>query len=152
MAIESLGPDRLGRERFKVAYRIRGREKSKTFYSRREAERFQRQVRAQRTLGQLTDPTGGRRRFGDWSQEFEEGRFVGLSRPSQLREASLLRNHVVPEFGDLQLGAIHRTHVQQWVNELVKKELAPDTVRRIYEILQRILEGAGNSDLIPSSP
>ena len=72
MAIESLGPDRLGRERFKVAYRVRGREKSKTFYSRREAERFQRQVRAQRTLGQLTDPTGGRRRFGDWAQEFED--------------------------------------------------------------------------------
>ena len=58
----------------------------------------------------------------------------------------------MPEFGDVQLGAIHRTHVQRWVNELVKKDLAPDTVRRTYEILQRIMEGALNSDLIPKSP
>jgi len=133
MAIEELGADRLGRARFKVAYRVRGREKSKTFYSRREAERFQRQVRAQRTLGQLADPTGGRTRFGDWAREFEEGRFIGLDEPSQKRDASLLKNHVLTDFGDVQLSAIQRTHVQQWVNRVSKKGLASDTVRRIYE-------------------
>lgn len=152
MAIEELGRDRLGRERFKVAYRVAGREKSKTFYNRREAERFQRQVRAQRTLGQLVDPTGGRRRFGDWAREFEEGRFIRLDKPSQLRDASLLANHVLPSFGDLYLASLHRTQVQQWVNGLVQKGLAPDTVRRVYEIFQRIAEGAVTSDLIPKSP
>jgi integrase len=152
MAIEELGLDRQGRERFKVTYRVARREKSKTFYSRREAERFQRQVRAQRTLGQLVDPTGGRRRFGDWAREFEEGRFIGLDKPTRLRDSSLLNNHVLPSFGDLNLASLHRTQVQRWVNGLVEKGLAPDTVRRVYEIFQRIAEGAVTSDLIPRSP
>src|SRR5690349_18494205 len=116
MAIEEVGTDKQGRQRFKVSYRVGGRERTKTFYNRREAERFQRQVKAKRTLGQLVDSAGGRRRFDSWAREFEEGRFLKLDSPSRARDASLLRNHVLPEFGDMNLESLQRLRVQQWVN------------------------------------
>lgn len=153
MGIEFLGKDHLGRDRFKVRYRVRGKERTRTFYSIREAKRFDKQIMARRSLVQLVDPGAGRRRFGDGAAEFERGRHLKLGQAGRLRDTSLFQNHILPYFDDRPLASIHRTEVQHWVNFLrEQRQLAPATVRRIYEIFVRIMEGAVDSHFIGKSP
>jgi integrase len=75
---------------------------------------------------------------------------VGTS--GRARDASLTANHILPEWANVPMGAIRRTDVQTWVNELVAKGLAVSTVRRVYEIFDRIVTGAVDSRLIRESP
>ncbi|HEV2345206.1 MAG TPA: N-terminal phage integrase SAM-like domain-containing protein [Actinocrinis sp.] len=45
---------------------------------------------------------------------------------------STLRNHVLPAFAHTPVGAITRADVQDWINTLSTKGLAPNTIRQIY--------------------
>lgn len=144
------------KERTVVAYRDpTGRERQKTFTGKRhrtEGRAFMEGVETDKRRGQWADERLARRTFGDWAAEFEQGRFVGVGTSGRARDSSLARNHVLPEWADVQLGAINRSWVQRWVNQLVAKGLAVSTVRRIYEIFARIVGGAVDSGFIRESP
>lgn len=100
------------------------------------------------------DPTKSRTQFQDYARECEErrARALELSESTQLRDASILTKHVLPMFGSMRLGGIRRTHVQGWIDGLIKKGYARDTVRRALEILTRVLADAVENDFIFKNP
>jgi integrase len=61
-------------------------------------------------------------------------------------------NHIVPAFGDREIGSITRSEVQAFVAGLVALGLAPSTVRSIYETLSAALGSAVDDELIEISP
>lgn len=61
------------------------------------------------------------------------------------RETQILRDYVLPEFGEMALDAIRRTHVEAWLVRLLdgaKGKLAPKTVANILGVLSSMLAHA----------
>jgi len=62
-----------------------------------------------------------------------------------------LKNHILPAFGDKEIGRIRHSDIQAWVRRLSER-LAPTTVDRSYRWLAAIFRLAVNDDLIRRSP
>jgi integrase len=63
-----------------------------------------------------------------------------------------MRVHVLPAFGEAQLGNISPLEVQAWVNELALSDLSSSTVHGCYRLLSRVMAAAVRSELIAHSP
>lgn len=137
-------------------YRVRfrtpdGRDRSKTFKRRAEADAFAATVETSKLSGAYTDPSLGKTRFGDWAGQFQASR-INL-RPSTLaRDDAYFRNLILPAFGHLRLAKIHPLQLQQWVSALDADGYAPATVRKAYQLVSAAFDAAVNSDLIPRTP
>jgi integrase len=64
-----------------------------------------------------------------------------------------LRNHVLPTFAHTPVAAITRADVQDWINHLDAKGLAPNTIRQIYRtVFKAIISLALDDELIFRTP
>lgn len=131
-----------------------GRRRAKEFVRKIDAKAFKDGVETDKRRGTWIDPAKGRHRFTDYARTFEERRqrVRRLGGSARLRDTSLLNNHVLPYFGGMVLGEVHRVHVQDFVDQLLKRDYAPDTVRRCYEMLARVFEDAVENEFIGRSP
>jgi len=73
----------------------------------------------------------------------------GLSRNTQELYQSILRTHLLPAFGSVQLQALSAQSVQDFVNTLYAKSLSDTTIKRIFSLLHAILQAAVRADQIP---
>lgn len=145
--VEKRGPNR-----WRARYRgPDGRERSKTFAKKVDAERWVRAREVSKDTGDWIDPRLGRRLFVEWVKEYEST-ITGL-RPSTLaRDDSYMRNHVIPTFGRTQLGAIDAMSVRTWIAKLEAKGLAPATVQKCHQVLSKAMQAAVAVELIKSNP
>ncbi len=127
-----------------------GREYSRTFNTKREAQAFDARERADRSRGGWVDPRKSATTFDELATEW-----IGASpakRPSAwARDESIIRLHLRPTLGRRPLATITRRDVQALVNAWSAKR-APRTVRRQYGVLRAILNAAVANDLIARSP
>src|SRR6266852_4752694 len=143
---------RRGKDRWRARYLDpEGRERSKTFTRRIDAERFLATVDADLVRGEWIDPRLGQKTFGQWVEEFESSR-VDLEATTRAQHAACLRNHLLPCFGNKRLAAITEMQVRGFVTELVNQNLAASTVTKSLRILSQILKAAVRNRLIPSNP
>lgn len=146
-----------GTAKFSKRYHVRfrdpsGRQREQVFRTLKEAEAFQRVNDFELLSGSWIDPVKGKITFGKWWEEkYWPGR-VDLRPSSKARDESYYRNHVEPEFGDVQIGRIDHEMVVAWVAELSAKGLAPATVHKAHQVLSRAMRTAVKSKRIPSSP
>ena len=80
-----------------------GKERSKNFARKVDAEKYLHTVEVQKIRGEWTDPAAGKTRFGDWAIQ------VDATRPNRrdstrARDSSYLRNLILPTFGDAETG------------------------------------------------
>lgn len=67
--------------------------------------------------------------------------------------AQLLRNHVLPFFGEMPVGKVTKTTVRTWLNEMAEKGASPSVTRNAYRtLLKPILDTAVEQNLIRSNP
>jgi integrase len=66
--------------------------------------------------------------------------------------ASILNGHVLPEFGARPIGRIDSAAIQAFVNSKAASELAPNTVRRIYDVVRNVLRVAVERRYIATNP
>ena len=128
-----------------------GRGRSKSFRTKGEARAFLTHVESSKQTGSWIDPQRARIRFSVWAEE-ERKTWADLRPATRARADSLMRSHVLPEFGDAPLGSITPLGVQAWVNELVVQDLSSSTVHGCYRLLSRVMSAAVRSELIPHSP
>ena len=128
-----------------------GRERSRTFPRKVDAERFLATVDADLVRREWVDPRLGKKTFREWADEFESSR-VDLEATTQAQHAAYLRNHLLPRFGDQSLAAITEMQVRAFVAQLVKDGLAPATVTKNLRILSQILKAAVRNPLISDNP
>ncbi len=133
--------------RYRARYRTEdGREHSKTFDRKRDAERYLDEINSQLHRGEWISPDDRRTTLADYA-----GRWVELQqwRPqSRDRQASLLALHVLPTFGDRRLGSIRPSEVRAWMAGLPSAPTANASLR----LLSSILKAATHDRLIPHSP
>lgn len=143
---------RRGRDRWRARYiGPDGRERSKTFRRRVDAERFLATVEAGKLRGEWIDPRLGRRTFGEWAAQFEASR-VNLERTTRAQREVALRTHILPWFGDRPLGSITEMDVRAFLGELLRSGMAPSYATKHLRILSQILKAAVRNQLVPRNP
>ncbi len=128
-----------------------GKERSRRFPTRREAQAFLERTGADQQRGEWRDPQGAKVLMADWVDAWW-ATTVNLRPSSRARDEAYIRNHVLPAFGELTLGAITQLDVRAWVAELAAAGRAPATVQKAYQTLSKILRGAVDAGLIAQSP
>ena len=140
----------------KVSYRARyrdpaGRERSKSFARKADAERWLAEVEHAKTRGLWTDPRLGRIRFADWLTAWW-ATTTNLRPTTRARDETLRRRHALPRFGQLPLAAIGQLEVRSWVAQLSAEGLAPATVVKAYQLLGKVLAAAVDAGYLAQSP
>lgn len=140
-----------GVRRYEVRLRdTSGREYSRTFRTRKEAEQFQATEKADRARGNWIDPRRTATKFRDVAAEWQECN--PAKKPSTIaRDANMLRLHILPAIGDLPIGSISPVDVQRMVNSWVDKH-RPRTVLRQYSVARAVFSYAVDTDRIGRSP
>lgn len=75
-----------------------------------------------------------------------------ISNTAYAKSDSLYRNHILPAFGEMQLSAIMRQDIQDFVNELAAEGYSMETMKPIKGLLSSILKTAAGDRLIPFNP
>jgi integrase len=140
----------------KVSYRARyrdpaGREHSKTFTRRVDAERFVVEVEHAKSRGAWVDPTLGRITFAAWLDQWW-ATTTNLRQSTQARDQASLRVHAIPRFGRMPLAAIRQIQVRAWVAELAGQGLKPATVVKAYQLFGKVMAAAVDAGIIAQSP
>ena len=143
--------NRSGQRRYEVRLRgPDGREQSRTFRTKKEAEHFQATQRADLARGSWIDPRGGDRTFAVWAEEWLASD-PAKSPGAWVRDSSILRTHLLGPLGSRRLASIGRQDVQALVTRW-SRQSRPRTVRRQYDTLRAILNAAVAADLLVRSP
>jgi integrase len=140
----------------KVSYRARyrdpaGRERSKSFGRKVDAERWLTETEHAKTQGSWTDPALGRVRFADWLAAWW-ATTTNLRPATRARDETLLRLYAVPRFGDMPLAAISQLEVRAWVADLSARGFAPATVTKAYQLLGKVLAAAVDAGYLAQTP
>jgi transposase len=112
---------RNGRLTYRVRYRDPdGRERSRLFTRKGDAEQFLTDTEARLLSGTWIDPRRSRRRFGSWADGWWQGWAARPRRSPATSEAaeSHLRLHLRPYFNTRPLGSISVLMVQRWQDTL----------------------------------
>jgi integrase len=143
---------RNGTVRYRARYRDpAGRERSKSFDRKVDAERWLAEMEHTKSRGLWTDPSLGRVRFADWLTAWW-ATTTNLRPSTQARDEMALRLYAVPQFGDMPLAAISQLEVRAWVTELSARGLAPATVVKAYQLLGKVLAAAVDAGYLAQTP
>jgi Phage integrase, N-terminal SAM-like domain len=126
-----------------------GRQKAKTFRTKKEASAFLAEIEAAINQGAYVDPHAGRMRFGNYAQCWLAAR--NDERTTVARDTSIMRNHVLPRWGSVPLGKIDHLAVQRWVTELGER-LSAATVAECYRLTAGVLRSVRRDRLIGVDP
>ena len=150
------GCQKCGGRESKVAYRARyidpaGRERSKSFPRKVDAERFLTTTESGKLHGTWTDPALGKVTLAAWLETWWTTA-ADLRPSTQARDHSYFDSLVLPRFGATPLAAITQPAVQAWVAELSARGFKPATVVKAYQLLARTMTAAVNADMLARSP
>jgi len=127
---------------WRVRYRTpSGRELSKTFIKKVDAEKFLATVEADMARGDWVDPTLGRVTLDEWSQRWLASK-RRIKPKTRAGYESLLSSRILPTFGDLAINRIDRESVEAWVTDMLDEGLSASRVKQAYLVLGAMMKAA----------
>jgi len=144
--------DRNGAVRYVARYvDPTGRERSKSFTRRVDAQKYLTEIQAAKLRGIWVDPAHGRVRFAAWFEE-RWATTVNLRPKTRTRNEMVFRLYVLPRFGAVPLDAITQREVRAWVTSLTGRDLAPATVHKAYQLFAKTMAAAVDSGMLVQTP
>jgi len=142
--------DKTPEGRYRAYYRDpSGKQHSKTFRIKKDATAFVAEVETSKARGSFVSPHAGRTLFSDhaarWIQSWN------TEATTTARDHSVMRTHVLPQWGTWQLAKIDHLAVQTWVTELGRSR-SRATVAECYRLTAAVLRSAVRNRLIPFNP
>lgn len=132
---------------FRVSWRERGRQRTRRFATRKEAEVFIGDLaRGQRA----TDAS--RLTLSDWLERWMTGHGVAWEPRTRRDRADFIDRLIEPHLGPLRLSEIGRSDVRQWRAELLREGKSAYTADRAVTVLSAALGAAVDDDLLPANP
>jgi integrase len=145
-----------------------GRERSKRFDRKVDAENWLAVNGADIARGGWIDPVAGRIKFADWSEQWK-GTLTGLRQSTRIRDLDYLDRYLLPTFGQIALSSIDHMAVASWLAGLTttgptpwwdpieqpdrkRKPVSPATAVKALQILRKILATAVRAGKIASNP
>jgi integrase len=131
-----------GRPRWRGRYRDQsGRERSKSFARKVDAERFLVSVEDAKLRGAYVDPAAGKISFGEWAERWYLA--TAHLKPSTRHDYRMLLDHqILPVFGDWSLGSIDTLAVKEWRAGLLADGLSPKRAGKALQVLSQVLGSA----------
>jgi integrase len=128
-----------------------GKEHSRHFPRKVDAERWEAASRSAITRGDWTDPARAKVTVGIWAAQWLEAQ-VQLKPTTRARHGVALRRQVLPTWGNMPLSAISYAEVSAWVQRLTASGLAPATVRYAHRVFSMIMGHAVRDGRISRNP
>lgn len=128
-----------------------GKERGRSFSTKREAELFLARQSADIQRGDYLDPRLARTTFGEWAEEWL-ATTVHLKPKTQVSYESILRSRVLPVFGNARIAAIEQVDVRRFVAQLDKAGDQPGTIRNTFNVLRLVMGTAVGSGAIRANP
>jgi len=126
-----------------------GRQRSKNFATKRAARDFLAELQGSLSHGQYVDPQAGRTCFAVHVAGWMNSR--NTEGTTAARDESVMRTHVLPQWGSWSLGKIDHAAVQAWVSDLGKRRSA-EVVAKCYQLTAAVLRSAVRNRLIAFNP
>jgi integrase len=138
-----------------VRWREHGRNRSRTFDRKPDAEAWDREVKRRRQLGplaveQLTDRTVT---LGEWiADRWVPEHGVTLERSTRTRYADVHALHIAPALDDVPLTGLTVGVLRRWQARLIAEGMKPGTVHKCRTFLSSVLRHAAEAEAIPANP
>lgn len=126
----------------------RGREHSKSFRVKVEAQRWLDGQTAAVVTGNHVAPRNAQMTVQQWCDTWIQG--YGVNRESTVRQARTHIKHIVAEFGDVPMSAVRPSHVKAWVAGL--KDFEPSYVYALHSRLSQIFGDAVHDGVLARNP
>lgn len=128
-----------------------GKEHSRHFDRKVDAQRWLDEVTASVITGQYVDPRSAKKPFREFAEEWRRSQ---PHRPSTARAVEQhLRCHAYPVWEGRTLGGIKPGDVQKWVTGLTTTHrLAASTARTVYNTVNAVFSAAVRDRMIPHNP
>lgn len=139
-----------------VAWRARyrdldGRERSRTFGTKVDAQRFLASVEHAKLRGEWVDPALGKTSCGTYLDSWLATKAAVAKSTKQNIEGRIAK-HIRPFFGDMALGSVRPEHARAFVAQLVNAGYAPSTIKSITLTAAQVFRQAVDDGLIVRSP
>lgn len=121
-----------------------------TFETKKDAEVWLSQVEADLSRGDWRAPDAGAVNFREYAEKWVEERELSVRTVDLYKD--LLRLHLLPAFGTLDLDEITAPRVREWRAERLRTTSAKTVVAKAYRLLKGIMETAVDDDLISRNP
>jgi integrase len=129
--------------RYRARYRAPdGRERSKCFARKVDAERFLSSVESSKLRGDWIDPALGRTTVEEWAAVWLEAVRPTLKPKTVASYESLLRSRIVPALGRHPLSALLPSEVQAWIGAMEADGLSASRIRQAHRVLSQTLDAA----------
>jgi integrase len=125
-----------------------GKQRSRNFGRKVDAERFAATTEADKVRGEWVDPDAGSITFAEFTERWLATR-VDWAPQTRERNLGLLANHVLPVFGHRAVRSIQPSEVERWFAEL---ERAPNTKVKTLQLFSAVLELARRDSAVRSNP
>lgn len=139
-----------GDPRFDVRVRTPARVVTKTFRTRRDADRYAATTEVDRLRGDWVDPKAGRVSLHDYSTRWLSDHPGLRPRTRETYEAQF-RIYIYPTLGKVQLGEITPRTVRAWHSGVARRS-SPTMAAKAYRLLRTVLNTAVSDELIVRNP
>jgi integrase len=123
-----------------------------TFETKRAAERWLALVETQIAQGEWIDPARAKRKLGDYADQWITQR-PGLRPRTVELYRWLLRRHISPDLGGVELGKLSTAVIRQWRADRLTAGVSESVTAKSYRLLRAILNTAVDEDkILPRNP
>jgi len=138
---------------YRVRWREGGRNRARTFDTRRDAQRWDLEVRRRAQLGTLHLLDAGSETLDEYvTDTWAPAYAAGLAPRTRRHYASLYDHHVAPYLGATPLRALNPELIARWQADRLAQGAGPVAVRHSLELLGSILQRAFEAQRIPTNP
>jgi integrase len=139
--------------RYRARYRAPdGRERSRCFPRKIDAERFLSTVESSKLRGDWIDPALGRATLEEWANVWLESVRGTLKPKTVAGYESLLRSRIIPTFGKHPLSSLLPSEVQAWISTMDADGLSASRVHEAQVVLSQILDAAVRDGRVARNP
>ena len=128
-----------------------GRTRSKTFGTVREARAWLRRTMTEISDGTFVPEASGKLLLRSWVEQCVAMN-VDLAPGTTNRQASDLKNWILPEFGHRPLNSISQPEVRAWVASMAKAGCNAGSIKLRFETLSKVFRAAVDAEVIRRSP
>jgi integrase len=109
----------------------------RTFPTKAEATAWLSKAHTEITGGEWVNPVAGKKTLGDFARGWLDGR-SDLEETTRAKYAYLLRAHILPKLGDIELARLTAAEVRAWYHELGRKykSVGDDAYRCLRAVLR----------------
>ena len=128
-----------------------GNVQPRTFTRKADAERFLREVDADRVRELSVDPRNAEMPLAEWADAF----LLLCRRLSPTTQETYRRDlcrYVLSRFGSYRLGQLPADEIENWLSDEIASGIAPSSVHRHYRTLRRMLQVAVQKQKILNNP